>query len=301
MIINIKRLPTRDIREKLPITRKRLWEVNISSFLRVVILKVSKNYEAIYYKHIAGSQFARKSGLCAANHFIDLPFLRLSIIAWRGVEATKEFNKAKNKNKLDLINNLITYLYRLNSQNQTTISENLENYRYLNLFINELGELNKEKTVKRKIKYLFNKPFLVVVGPGLEDPVLSNFTIHKNKLCLVDLDNFSEKVNFFYEVGFLLADLEIDHEMKKFELKDLWKSYQTERGIALKGNDKPMLRLGYISRYAILFLNIRKNPKFNYGYDDDKVFDYIYYSLFITPYEAFLTKSAHIFIAFPKF
>jgi len=279
MIINIKRLFTRDLRENLPIIRKRLWEVNIPPFLRVVILKASKNYEAIYYKHIAGSRFAGKSRLCAANHLIDLPFLRLSIIAWRGVEATKEFNKAKNKNKLDLINNLITYLYRLNSQNQTTISENLENYRYLNLFTNELGESNKEKTVKRKIKYLFSKLSPTIVGPGLEDPVLSNFTIHKNKLCLVDLDNFSEAINFFYEIGFLLADLEIDHKFKQTKLKKLWELYQKKKGVTPKKDDRSRLLLGYISRYAILYLNTRKNPRFDYGYDSNKVLKYIHHCL----------------------
>jgi hypothetical protein len=279
MTISIKRLSTRDLRENLPIIRKRLWEVNIPPFLRVVILKVSKNYELIYFKHIAGSRLIRESRLCAADHFIDLPSLRLSIIAWRGVEATKEFKKAKNKNKLDLINNIIAYLYRLNSKSQTTISENLENYRYINLFINELGELNKEKAVKRKIKYLFSKLSPTIVGPGLEDPVLSNFTIYKNELCLVDLDNFSEAINFFYEIGFLLADLEIDHKFEQTKLKKLWKLCQKKMGVTPKNDDRSRLLFGYISRYVILYLNTRKNPRFDYGYDSNKVLKYIHHCL----------------------
>jgi len=278
-MIKVRKLPTRDIREKLTIVRKRLWEVNMCSVLKIVILKVSKDYKAIYHKHIVGSKFTKKSKLCTPNHFIDLPFLRLSIIAWRGTEATTEFKEKKSKDKFDLINNLLTYLYRLNNQGKRIAKMDLNSYRYLNLFIKQLDNSNKAKEIKRKIEKLTGNLSSTTTGPGLEDPVLSNFTIYKNKSCLVDLDNFSETVNFFYEVGFLLADLKIDHQMIEIELKNLWYLYQTGNKIISQKSDETQLTLGYISRYAILFLNIKNNPKNNYGYDNGEALDYIYNQL----------------------
>jgi len=286
MIIRIKRLPTRDIRENLDEVRKKLWEVSIFSILKLVVLRVSKNYEAIYYKHITGSQSCKKSHLCVSNHYLDLPFLKLSIIAWRGREITETFKRLKTKDKLNLVQEILDYLYCLNSQNQKTINVNLQNYRYLTLFIDELDKLNRKKSalVQRKLNLLFGRHPHTIVGFGLEDPVLSNFNLFRDKLCLVDLDNFSKTINLFYEFGFLLADLEIDYKCEQADLKKCWELYRRNKKIILKKSNKIHFLLGYVSRYAILFLNIRKNPKFDYRHNINRTLNRIYHSLDSIPY-----------------
>ncbi len=262
-VFKIQRLPTRDIREKLKIVRKRLWLIEIFSE-KYVLFWVSRKYAEIYKRHFVASVKASSMGLYAPKHLVKIPSLRLSILSWQGKNVLMDFSNMSNEQKTQIIYNILDWLKNFNSFSSRKAS--IHKFRYIELFLEKNKELSLSGYLISELKRVIdrvneNKNF--VVGLGIEDVVLSNFTQLNDKVCLVDLDNFSESINFYYEIGFLMADLEIDHEFSLEQTQKLYTDYLKSRQLQQKFSIK-IFTLGRISRYTITALNVQTNKNYSY-------------------------------------
>lgn len=251
-MIKIAILPTRDIREKLQIIRKRLYLVDFFIW-KFIVMKVYRNYSQIYTNNIEACRLAKKFKIDAPRHFLEVPFLGLSVLTWEGENVLSNFNNLNKENKLKLIFKIFDWLKTFNSISQMDMGS--VDFRYIELFLKKEKQLKLKRNLTSKIRELVKQSRLEIksCGPGIEDVVLSNFTQIKNNVCLVDFDNFGKKINFSYEVGFLLSDLEIECSFSEKETFILWKGYIKERFLK---SDTNMFALGKISRYAINAINL---------------------------------------------
>lgn len=270
-MISIRRLPTRDLRENLTSIRKKLWLIRVFS-QKYVLLWVNKGYSKIYEKYLTASGIANKVGLCAPRHLIRIPSLRTSILTWEGENVAEDFQNLGSKEEKKVIFKILDWLKKFNSFNNSVKNEDLE-FRYIKLLLKKYKELNLNKNLIFKIKELtnkINKGKKVISGPGIEDSALSNFTYLNGNVCLVDLDNFSDSVNFCYELGFLMADLEINHHFSSEETSRLQRRYIKLRELE-EDFSANIFSFGKISRYGIAALNLSRNTNHFYSTTLEKI------------------------------
>lgn len=250
-MLKITALPTRDIREKLQIIRKRLYLVDFFIW-KFVVMKVYRSYSQIYAKNMEACRLAKKIRIDAPKHFLDIPFLLLSTLSWEGDNISMNFNFLNKEDKVKLIFKILDWLKTFNSPSQKYTR--FLDFRYIELFLKKEKQLRLKRNLTSRIIKLVKQSRLEIksCGPGIEDVVLSNFTQTKNSVRLVDFDNFGERVNFDYEVGFLLSDIEIECGFSESEILTLWGDYTKKR---LLKTDTNMFAIGRISRYAINAIN----------------------------------------------
>lgn len=94
----------------------------------------------------------------------------------------------------------------------------------------------------------------IEVGDGIEDPSLTNFCKGIKNVCLVDLDNYSNTVNFEYELGFMFTDLFVRKEMD-FDTEKLIAYIQKFHIGSLSDKNKLLVYIGSISMLTTLVLD----------------------------------------------
>lgn len=260
-MLKVKQLPTRDIRENLNVSRKKIFEVSILS-QRYILLWVSKRYSKIYTNYVKAFKLVQHDNIYVPRSLVNIIPLRVSIVTWCGNNVAENF---LNLTKKDQKRTIFKLLDLLRNFNQLKIKKESLDLRYINLLLRK-DELAKYNILRSKLTNFFKTLQPTSIGPGIEDPVLSNFTKQKEKVCLVDLDNFSETVNFYYEAGYLLADLEIDYNYPNSRTDKIWRDYSKANNLEVQ-LDESLFRIGKVSRYANTALNLLNNNNGDYGFE----------------------------------
>jgi hypothetical protein len=189
---------------------------------------------------------------------------RSSLVTWCGTSVDEIFKLSHRLNeRLILTTKVIKWLKKYNrfKSNQTT---NI-NFRYLNLLqgsIKEIGlQVNLVNLALHKVNQ-FLKQNSFTLGCGIEDPALSNFTILNNKIALVDLDNYSEDIHLFYEIGFLLTDLEIKYNIPRKVTSKILKTFLTDSEQV--NTDYTFYKIGRLCKIFLATLNSSKSSTKNY-------------------------------------
>lgn len=238
-------LPTRDIREKLSYPRKQAWHIKIGPF-SLVMIYFAKNYKQLYENYLQGIGVVNING--KFKKYINNRLFRIILLSY--ISPNNPLNNTQTN-----FNIISRFLTQLNKKGQKKL---ISRFRYIQMTIIslEIEQLDQRtnKILKTMIK-INSYPQKVIVGPGVEDPVLSNFIVNNNDAYLVDLDNYTNQVNLYYELGYLTKDIQIE----------LHKNF---KGIIPNNlDDKVMFNIGKVSRLINLFLNIKNNPNRYYGYN----------------------------------
>lgn len=248
-MINIYRLETRDIREGLPFVRKKAWVVEIFS-VKFVVLWFSGKYFRLYDNYIKGLNSLY--GLGKYRLLFRIDWRRLIIVNYIPGGKSEEYSKV-----FDQISN---YLALINENGHKRKA--LPGLRYITLLIPVLENLTRDYSIIAEIKIIkkiITSQKRVVVGYGIDDPTYSNFIICNDECDLVDLDNFSESINYYYMLGYLSMDMWLE----------VTRSFNPPIDFP-SSEDNLMYCLGRISRLSNLIINNVNNPAGNYGFDLDK-------------------------------
>jgi len=244
-MFEIRRLPTRDIRENLMNSRKKAWSFKLGRY-EGVILSFSRDYIQLYLNYLQGLKKINLSG----NHkkYMHNKLFRFIITSYIPSNSSSDLHTSYS-----IISNFLTKLNRANQKKLTP------SFRYVHMAIdlveNEATSFKNKQILQTLHKIVkLQKDFRV--GPGIEDPVLSNFILNDSGCHLIDLDNYSGKVSLNYQLGYLAKDIELDFD-KSFHVN-----------LPNNNENKIMFFIGSISRLINLVLNVKNNKNRDYGYSD---------------------------------
>ncbi len=123
--------------------------------------------------------------------------------------------------------------------------------RYIHFF----NELFNDPLILSLIEYVEGSSLICSLGYGIEDPVVSNFTEDLSGVHLVDLDHFASDISLYYQVGFMIADVDVIGNQKYKSIANL----QEMLKLPSRGDEIAALTCGYISRLCIDVINDRLN------------------------------------------
>jgi hypothetical protein len=132
-------------------------------------------------------------------------------------------------------------------------------------YLTDLLRLNSEKQkfsfiqLERLLRQVGEGDIKYSSGFGVLDPSFRNFTHLEDRVYLVDLDNFSKDINLDYEIGFLLADTDLELE-SKFAL-DLDNYLQMISKMADMPLEPIPFWIGYVSRIATNLVDILRGER----------------------------------------
>ncbi len=232
---SVTRLNDRFFREKLSGSRKIVYLIQNNLDKKNILLKFSKKYKKIFINHTIALHylgkflFKKEWIIDEANLLIKMPYF--------GKNLSIEDNKSRNK--------IVNLLKKINGP---------PNFDFFKVprYISDVIKLNSTKPVfnfiiLEKVINLMEKK-RIAYGYGVEDPSFNNFTIAKNKVFLVDLDNFDTAININYEIGFLDADIDITSGKSSIENSKFDHQYE-------------MYLFGYISRYSTILIDYLSGKK----------------------------------------
>jgi hypothetical protein len=115
------------------------------------------------------------------------------------------------------------------------------------LFLNSQEKHFELDPLSRLVNVISTNKIYQKLGCGVEDPAISNFTFWNDSPHIVDMDNFTTSINLSYEIGFFVADLEIEM-FGKPKSEDL-KSIEKRAGYYSNSSwNESILGIGYLSR-----------------------------------------------------
>lgn len=205
----IRSLESRDITQALKQYRKSVFLAEKNK-IKVVVIKInSEKYRPIFDKYL--------KALSQQNTFLP-ELLQTNSSEMTLVVSYEGKNILKSKTSYaEAVRNLKT----INLNNHKSVALQIPRYvvqynqqciLYEQLI--DLREMYQELASTLRLANIY-----IEVGDGIEDPSLTNFCRGTKTVCLVDLDNYSNFVNFEYELGFMFTDLfvrrEIDFDTEK--------------------------------------------------------------------------------------
>lgn len=131
-----------------------------------------------------------------------------------------------------------------------------EQWRYLTSLVEHTGN----QMITAFVKDIMSTVITVQSGNGIDDPVISNFTEDKTGVHIVDLDHFSSDHSLYYQVGFVIADVDIlSGSPLSSKIEDLLHRCEKYGSHATIPRQEMMpLLVGYISRLGIDVINSGK-------------------------------------------
>ncbi len=138
--------------------------------------------------------------------------------------------------------------------NENTVQEIFKVPRYIQSFY----EIFEDEYVQSLIKYIEESAFKCSAGFGIDDPVASNFTEDSTGVHLVDLDHFSSKVSLSYQMGFIIADIDVLTNQKYRSVNAMQKTARPFLDDFNKSEEVALV-CGYISRLCIDVINAQHN------------------------------------------
>lgn len=234
---SIQRLNDRAIRRQLKISRKNVYLVK-SELADYVLLDFSSNYKAIFNNYLAAKDSLKDR--VEGRHWkinrrlllILMPFLgnNLNLSDRHSLKRVYEL-LVKINGRGDLIGYYQPrHLSSPQSFNGDLIPESLANF----------------------VNYISLKRPRFRLGNGIEDPAFYNFTERNGGVYLIDLDNFSSRINIDYELGFLMVDVDLlIFDRGNRSLKSLVNSAKSINYEV----DITMLLTGYVSRLTTVLLD----------------------------------------------
>lgn len=240
---NLTRLNDRFQRKKLQKHRKKVFLIETGSVEKWIVLRFSKRYKTIFDNYLNARDFLLDQVrgqdwlVDEPNLFIMMPYLGSNFISLDSGALGKIAHLLLGINTPSKISRFSTPRY-------------LKNLIELNSSYNIFELANLAKVVKK----IEDGELSYAHGPGVQDPALNNFTHLNNEIFLVDLDNFSTEVNYDYELGFLLSD--IDLEVKKELASDMNLRMRTISEDIHGELDSFPFWIGYISRIATNLIDV---------------------------------------------
>lgn len=235
-----RRLADRSKRQGLTMHRKSVYLITSPPNKKLVFIHFSRQYETIFRNYLAaqvklnhlvmGDQWQ----IDRSNLFILIPYLG------RGFGSPDPSSLQKVIRKLGQINKPS----RLGIFNPPRYMADLVE---LNKPLSRLTLTNLERLTKEMMRL----KTVVSLGAGILDPAFSNFTELNGQIYLVDLDNFGSEINLDYEVGFLMADVDVEFR------KTLVSCYSNSKKLVFT----PCYWIGYISRLATILIDLIRSQR----------------------------------------
>lgn len=236
---HLTRLNDRSNRRSLDVHRKDVYLVEASGKPNFVLLHFSSKYKTIFQnfldaRNVLGNKVVGDQWVVAKeNLLILLPHLG------------SVFESPDEKS-------LVLIIDFLKETNEPIRNEDFVTPRYISNLISINDNQFTHKNLSKLIKLIWDRKIKFGYGAGIEDPSFRNFTSILSQTYLVDLDNFTTKVNLDYELGFLAADVDLEYGDKiAMPSKSLFE-FQI---IADKEINKIQFYLGYVSRLGTILMD----------------------------------------------
>lgn len=267
----LARLQDRGIFKNISNYRKRVFRVYYDIQKSTILIKfIGSKYKELFEKNVNGL-------ICANNIGVNCPTIlninrkTLTIM----VSDVGDNILDLDTNKLSYFLNLaIKELYKFNKGGEITRELMIPRYLEAASLI-EIDDITKKfPKFFEALKSLNNKKMYSGYGFGIEDPSPSNFCYSNGSVYLIDYDHFSENVNIFYEIGFLLADLLVRLDRHFLSVKELGAYVNDFIGSEYEAIpdkiNKIQFFLGIVSNFATLLIDAKDDFE-KYG---EKVLDW---------------------------